>query len=82
MKTDFKRPFTIDVGFANGTYTTCSVNGKRASCTTCAHDAAERLALKLLGPGAFEVAQIGWAGIYWEITPMSKRDKTEEVAHG
>lgn len=78
MKTDFKRPFTISVAYRSGAYDTCSVNGKRASSTSGAKAATERLAEKLLGDGNFTVAQIGWAGIYWEITPL-KRD--EEVAH-
>lgn len=78
MKTDFKRPFTISVAYKAGDYVTCTVNGKRSSCTSSAKAAAERLAEKLLGAGQFTVAQIGWAGIYWEITPVRGG---EEVAH-
>lgn len=78
MKTDFKRPFIISVAYRSGAYDTCSVNGKRASSTSGAKAAAERLAEKLLGADNFTVTQLGLEGVYWEITPV-KRD--EEVAH-
>jgi len=69
MKTDFKQPFTVEVGYRSGAYVTCSVNGQRVSTTHSAREAVERLAGKLLGDAWQRVDQVGHAGIYWEIVP-------------
>jgi hypothetical protein len=69
MKTDFKKPFTVEVAYRSGAYTTCSVNGQRVSTTHSAREAVERLAGKLLGDAWRQVNQVGLPGIYWEIVP-------------
>lgn len=52
-------PVSLTVSFSMGSYTTQTVAGKRASSTSSAESAAERLAAKLLpAPIAYTVTEV------------------------